>query len=309
MDQVLMNNLQYSAEVAQALRLNGPVVALESTIISHGMPFPQNLEVAIEVEQKVREQGAVPATICIIKGQIQIGLEKNLLEEFASMKDVVKCSRRDIAFVISKKLHGASTVASTMMLARLAGIKVFATGGIGGVHRMAEQTMDVSADLQEFCLSDVTVVSAGAKAILDLPKTLEVLETLGVPVVGYQTDHFPAFYTPSSGLKVPMRVEKAEEIADLMLIRKQLGQPGGILVANPIPATDALDQQFIQTHIEQAILEASNNHIAGKELTPFLLKYLNEKTKGKSQIANKSLVLNNSRVAGEIAVAWSRITF
>jgi pseudouridine-5'-phosphate glycosidase len=294
--------LEYSPEVRDALDSKRPVVALESTIISHGMPFPQNLEVAIEVEEKVRKQGATPATIAILDGVIHIGLNQSRLEKFASLQGVMKCSRRDLPYALARRLNGATTVAATMILADLAGIKVFATGGIGGVHRGAENTLDISADLMEFSRTPVMVVSAGAKAILDLPKTMEYLETMGVPVIGFKTDDFPAFYTRTSGLKVPMRFDHASEIAAFTRASSELGYRGGSLIANPIPDEFAMDSDLIEKAIQQAISKAELKGISGKELTPFLLKHLNELTEGKSQIANKALVLNNALVAADIAV-------
>ena len=294
--------LHYSPEVRKALDLKQAVVALESTIISHGMPFPQNLEVAMEVEESVRKRGAIPATIALLDGEIQIGLSSENLQKFASAQGVMKCSRRDLPFVLSKRMNGATTVAATMILAHLAGIRVFATGGIGGVHRGAEHTFDISADLIEFSQTPVLVVSAGAKAILDLPKTLEYLETMGVPVIGYNTDDFPAFYTRASGLKVPLRLNSASEIAAFDRASKELGYQGGALIANPIPEEFALDSGMIEKAIQEAIRKAEMKGVSGKELTPFLLKHLNEITDGKSQVANKALVINNAMVAADVAV-------
>ena len=298
--------LEYSQEVRVALDSKRPVVALESTIISHGMPFPQNLEVASEVEEMVRSKGATPATIAILDGVIHIGLSPMRLEKFASLNGIVKCSRRDLPFALAMRLNGATTVAATMILAHLAGIKVFATGGIGGVHRGAENTLDISADLIEFAQTPVIVVSAGAKAILDLPKTMEYLETMGVPVIGYKTDDFPAFYTSTSGLKVPMRLDHASEIAAFARASSDLGYHGGALIANPIPEEFEMDSDLIENAIQQAMKKAELNGIFGKELTPFLLKHLNELTEGKSQIANKALVLNNATVAADIAIELSK---
>lgn len=303
----MISNIIFTPEVADALASKSPIVALESTIISHGMPFPHNLEVAREVEKVVRDNGAVPATICIVKGKIHVGLTNDELEKFALEKDVFKCSRRDLGFVISQKMTGATTVASTMLLSALAGIKVFATGGIGGVHRMAESTFDVSADLPEFTKSNVTVVSAGAKAILDLPKTLEYLETLGVPVVGYQTSDFPGFYTRKTGIKLQMMASSSNEIAEMMKSRDELNISGGILVANPIPKEFELDNQMIESAIQTALNNALKDNITGKEITPYLLSSLNKITEGKSQVANKALVLNNAKIGAEIAVCWSKI--
>ncbi len=292
-------------EVKAAFEKNLPIVALESTIISHGMPYPQNLEVANEVEEMVRVHGATPATIAILNGQFHVGLSGDELEMFAQAKDVMKCSRRDLPFVVAKKMNGATTVAATMIIAEMAGIKVFATGGIGGVHRDAENTFDVSADLKEFSQTQLAVVSAGAKAILDLPKTLEYLETFGVPVIGYQTDVFPAFYTRSTELKLTIRLDNASEIASFIQANNQLGHKG-ILIANPIPLEFELSKNSIENAIQEALKEAKKNAIIGKDLTPFLLKKLNEVTKGESQKANKALVLNNARLAAEIAVALTK---
>ncbi len=298
-----MSKLIFSAEVQQAITNGSPIVALESTIISHGMPFPENLEVAREVEETVRVNGAVPATIAIINGEFHVGLDSTALENFAQLKGVMKCSRRDLPMVVSQKLNGATTVAATMIIAEMAGIRVFATGGIGGVHRNAEQTFDVSADLIELSKTSVAVVSAGAKAILDLPKTLEYLETFGVPVIGFQTDEFPAFYSRKSGLKTTMSLQTPEEIASFLHEKWSLNLNGGVLIANPIPEQFELNAEEIENAITSSILRAEEQKIGGKELTPFLLKELNLITEGRSQIANKALVLNNAAVASRIAVA------
>jgi len=296
-----MNEFVFSEEVHVALNEHKPVVALESTIISHGMPFPDNLAVASDVENEVRKHGAVPATIAIVKGKICVGLERETLERFAQAVDVMKCSRRDIPFAVSQEMNGATTVSATMIIAAMAGIDVFATGGIGGVHRGAESTWDVSADLPEFAQTAVAVVSAGAKAILDLPKTLEYLETLGVPVIGYQTDEFPAFYSRTSGLKLPKTLQTTESIAAFIHEKKRMNLGGGVLVANPIPQEFEIDRRMIEPAIDQAIEEAAKTGVSGKNLTPFLLKMLNEITRGQSQHANKQLVLNNAAVAAQIA--------
>ncbi len=299
--------LKYSNEVALAIQSSLPVVALESTIISHGMPYPKNLEVALLVESTVRSNGAVPATIAIIGGEIHIGLSSSELEIFAQSSSVMKCSRRDLPMAISARLNGATTVSATMILAKMAGIKFFATGGIGGVHRGFHTMPDVSADLQEFHLSEVVVVSAGAKAILDLLATLEVLETLGVPVIGYQTDEFPAFYSRSSGLKTPLRCNTPEEVASFVGAKWAMGLNGGALVANPIPAEYEIPQNSIEPYIQEALVLAEKAAISGKELTPFLLKKLNELTDGKSQIANQALVINNAELAARIALAYTNL--
>jgi pseudouridine-5'-phosphate glycosidase len=297
-----MNEFMISEEVHAAINEHRPVVALESTIISHGMPFPENLAVAREVEDTVRKQGAVPATIAIMSGKVCIGLEPSALERFAQASDVMKCSRRDIPFAIAQRRNGATTVAATMILAEMAGIEVFATGGIGGVHRGAESTWDVSADLPEFAQTNVAVISAGAKAILDLPKTLEYLETAGVPVIGYRTNEFPAFYSRSSGLQLHLSLNSTSDIAAFIQEKRRMNLTGGILIANPIPAEYEIDRVKIEPAIEAAIAEALRSGINGKELTPFLLKQLNAITEGVSQRANKQLVLNNAAVAAQIAV-------
>jgi len=297
--------LVFSSEVKKALSENAPIVALESTIISHGMPYPQNLEVAMEVESTVRNNGATPATIAILDGRLHVGLSAEELESFAQKKDVMKCSRRDLPFVVSKKIHGATTVAATMIIAEMAGIKIFVTGGIGGVHRNAENTWDVSADLIELSQTNVAVVSAGAKAILDLPKTLEYLETFGVPVIGFNTEEFPAFYTRSSGLKLSLQLNSAKEMASFLQAKWNMNLKGGAIIANPIPKEFELNQNEIEEAIQRAVSEANSKGISGKEITPFLLKRLNEVTKGESQKANKALVLNNAKVAAEIAALMS----
>ena len=293
----------FSREVEQARQNGLPIVALESTIISHGMPFPQNLEVAIEVENVVRINGAVPATIAILNGDIHIGLNADELENFASLKGVIKCSRRDLPYVIASKKNGATTVAGTMILAEMAAIRIFATGGIGGVHRMAEASFDISADLLELARTNVAVVSAGAKAILDLPKTMEYLETQGVPVIGYQSDFFPSFYSRTSPLKLQMSVDSPDEIAAILIEKWKLKLNGGVLIANPIPVEFALDEIVMNDAVNRAIVAAGKIGIHGKELTPFLLQHLNEITSGKSQVANKALVLNNAALGARIAVA------
>ena len=297
-----MNEFVLSEEVHEALNAHAPVVALESTIISHGMPFPQNLEVARRVEDTVREYGAVPATIAIVHGRIAVGLSPDQLEHFAQAKGVMKCSRRDLPYAITQQLNGATTVAATMIIAEMAGIDVFATGGIGGVHRGAELSFDISADLNEFAHTSVAVISAGAKAILDIPKTLEYLETWGVPVIGFRTKHFPAFYSRSSGIELPKTLDNAHDIAAFIHEKKRLNLKGGVLVANPIPEEYEIPADAIEPHIAQAIEMAAANGIQGKELTPYLLRTLNEVTQGRSQVANEQLVLHNARLAASIAV-------
>lgn len=295
--------LDLSAEVAAALDAGAPVVALESTIITHGMPWPRNLETAQAVEDEVRNHGAVPATIAVMDGRIRVGLERPVLETLARAKGGAKLSRADLAHCMATGGTGATTVAATMICAHLAGIAVFATGGIGGVHRGAEADFDISADLQELARTPVTVVAAGAKAILDIPKTLEVLETLGVPVIGYRTDRFPAFWTRDSGLPAPLRADTPAEIAAAHRLRAALGLGGGQLVANPIPAADALNPGLISTAIEDAIAAAVRAGVTGKAVTPFLLAHVLEATGGASLDANIALVRNNARLAAAIAAA------
>jgi pseudouridine-5'-phosphate glycosidase len=295
--------LAFSAEVTQARQTGAPIVALESTIIAHGMPFPQNLETARRIEAEVRAAGAVPATIAVMAGRLHIGLEPAELESLASAKGVMKLSRADLAACLAIGRTGATTVAATMIAADLAGIAVFATGGIGGVHRGAETSFDVSADLHELARTPVTVVAAGAKAILDLPKTLEVLETLGVPVIAVGQDEFPAFWSRSSGLSAPLRMDRPEEIARAHLMRARLGLRGGQLVANPIPAEAEIPRDSILPAIEAALAEAAARGIAAKEVTPFLLSRIFDLTEGRSLPANIALVLNNARMAARIAAA------
>ncbi|GLK64116.1 pseudouridine-5'-phosphate glycosidase [Paracoccus kondratievae] len=296
-----------SPEVSQALADNRPIVALESTIITHGMPYPQNLEVAQKVEAVVRESGAVPATIAVMGGRIRIGLDAEALEALASTPsaDVMKLSRADLAACLALGRTGATTVAATMICAHLAGIRVFATGGIGGVHRGAESSFDISADLQELAQSPVTVVAAGAKAILDLPKTLEVLETLGVPVIAYGQDQLPAFWSRESGLAAPLRIDDPAQIAAAARLRGELGLAGGQLVVNPIPAEAEIPRAEMIPVVEQALAEAETQGIAAKEVTPFLLQRIFELTDGRSLDANIALVLNNARLASQIAAAMA----
>lgn len=296
--------VQLAENVRRAVVRGAPVVALESTIIAHGMPYPQNLEMAREVEEVVRKNGAVPATIAIVDGVLRAGLGEKELEHFARTgPSIPKVSTRDIPYIMARKATGATTVASTMRIAAMAGIAVFATGGIGGAHREADRTFDISNDLNEFAISNVAVVTAGAKAILDLPLTLEILETNGVPVVGFGTDEFPAFYSRASGLAVPMRLDTPDEVAEMMKAKWAMGLQGGIVVANPIPAADEIPSTEITPHIARALAEAREQGIAGKNVTPFLLKRLNEITAGRSLTANIALVMNNARVAAAIAVA------
>ena len=297
--------LDINPEVAQAVAQGKPVVALESTIISHGMPYPQNVETALRVEQIIRDNGAVPATIAILGGRLKAGLTKEEIEYLGKKgQDVIKASRRDLAALVAKGEDGATTVTTTMMIAHMAGIPIFATGGIGGVHRGAETTMDVSADLEELAQTGVTVVCAGAKAILDLKLTLEYLETHGVPVLGYQTEELPAFYTRTSGLQVDYRVDTPEELAKIMKVQRDLGLKSGILVTNPIPQEYSMDADRINAVIDQAIQEANEKGIHGKETTPFLLAKVKEITGGDSLDANIQLVFNNARLAARTAVAY-----
>ena len=297
--------LDISPEVAEALNSGKPVVALESTIISHGMPYPRNVETALLVEQTIRENGAVPATIAIIGGRLKAGLSKDEIEYLGkSGRNVAKTSRRDIAALVARKADGATTVTTTMMIAHMAGISIFATGGIGGVHRGAEVTMDISADLEELGNTPVMVVCAGAKSILDLGLTLEYLETKGVPVVGYGTDELPAFYTRHSGFGVDYRADSPEELAAMFKAQRDLGLKGGMLVTNPIPEDYSMDKAVIDAAIDQAIKEASEKGIKGKETTPFLLAKVVELTGGDSLDSNIALVLNNARLAAKAAAEF-----
>ena len=298
--------LDINPEVKKALAENKPVVALESTIISHGMPYPQNLQTALEVEDIVRKNGAVPATIAIFNGKCYVGLSKEQLEYFASAKDVWKVSLRDIPYVISKKLYGATTVAATMRIATIAGIKIFATGGIGGVHRNANETMDVSADLTEMEQTSVAVVSAGIKSILDIGLTLEFLETKGIPVITIGQNDFPGFYSRKSGFESPLRSDSISEIAGILHAKWEMGLKGAILIANPLPAKDEIIAEEMEIHIQLALSAANEKKITGKEVTPFLLKYISENTRGESLEANIALIKNNAKVGAELAVAYSK---
>ena len=295
--------LDIAAEVAEALRSGQPVVALESTIISHGMPYPKNVAAASAVEQAIREIGAVPATIAIAGGRLKVGLSADEIERLGELgPKVIKCSRRDLPFVLARKQDGATTVAATMIIAAMAGIRVFATGGIGGVHRGVAETMDISADLQELARTNVAVVCAGIKSVLDIGRTLEYLETAGVPVVGYQTDTLPAFYSRSSGFPVDYRVDSAAEAAVAMNTKWAMGLQGGLVVAVPIPEEHALDRDEIDGVINDAIAEMQRQGITGKDTTPFLLASIAERTGGRSLEANIQLVINNARVAAKIAM-------
>lgn len=299
-------DLDIAPEVADTLALGGAVVALESTIIAHGMPYPDNLGTGLELERQVRAAGAVPATIAVFDGRLKVGLEAPELERLAQSTEIAKASARDLAVLVARGRDGATTVAATMRIAAMAGIRVFATGGIGGVHRGAETTGDVSADLAELAKSQVAVVSAGAKAILDLPRTLEMLDTLSVPVIGHGTDSFPAFYSRESGLQVSARADSPSDIAAILAAHWRLPGAGGILIANPIPAADEIPAAEIEAHIAQALSEANAQHVAGKDVTPFLLARIRDLTGGRSQRANVALAVNNARLGGQIAVAITR---
>lgn len=300
-----MIDITYSPEVAEARASGAAIVALESTIITHGMPWPQNVETAREVEATIRAEGAVPATIAVLNGRLHVGLTDAELETLGQAKDVAKLSRADFAACIATGGTGATTVAATMIAAHLAGIRVFATGGIGGVHRGAEDSFDISADLIELATTPVTVVAAGAKAILDLPKTLEVLETNGVPVIAYGQDAFPAFWSQESGLAAPLRMDSAAEIARAADMREAMGLSGGQLVANPIPSEYEIAQGVIGPIIEDALEAASAQDVTGKAVTPFLLDHIFRATDGASLTANIALVLNNARLGAGIAKAFS----
>ena len=300
-----MIDLQMTGEVRTALAEHGPVVALESTIISHGMPYPDNVAMAREVEQIIRDHGVTPATIAVLHGVPQIGLDDAGLELLGSEGDIRKVSIRDLPYVVARREHGATTVAATMRLAALAGIRVFTTGGLGGVHRGAATTMDVSADLTELSQTSVTVISAGVKSILDIGLTLEKLETLGVPVLGYRTDDFPAFYTRTSGYAAPLRVDSPDEIAALMRAKDELSLGGGISVANPIPAEDEIPHEQIDAIIEQALGDLTRFGVTGKDTTPYLLGRIVEITGGASLTANIALVKNNAHLGAEVAAAFT----
>lgn len=299
--------LALADEVSAALAGGQPVVALETTIVSHGMPWPENLDTALAVEDIIRENGAVPATIAVIGGAIRVGLDRPTLESLARGGDILKLSRADLAYGLVSGRTGALTVAATMIAAKLAGIKIFSTGGTGGVHRGAENSFDVSADLTELSHTGVVVVAAGPKALLDLPKTLEMLETLGVPVVCYRSDDFPAFWSRSSGLPAPIRLDEASEIAAFLRARETLGLDGGVLVANPVPAEAEIPAVDIAAHIEAALREAAAAGITGKAVTPFLLDAIFRSTRGRSLTTNIALVKNNARLAAEIAVALGKV--
>lgn len=298
-----MNNkfLDINEEVKTALKENKPIVALESTIISHGMPYPENVESALNCEKIIRENKAVPATIAVMNGKIKIGLNKDELEYMGKNKNVAKVSRRDLPVTLSLNIDGATTVTSTMIASSFAGIKIFATGGIGGVHRYAQETFDISADLQELANTKVAVICSGAKSILDISLTKEYLETLGVPILGYKTENFPGFYTRESGYKVDYKVDSCEDIANIIYTKWKLGLKGGIVICNPIPEEYAMDKDYIDKIIYETVKEAKDKGINGKEVTPFILAKLHDITENKSLKANKELVYNNCKVASLIA--------
>ncbi len=299
--------LSITPEIEQAIAENKPIVALESTILSHGMPYPENLEFAHKVEEIVRGQGAIPATMAILDGKLKVGLNADELEFMCNGKDIAKASRRDVAVYLATRRPAATTVATTMMIADMAGIRIFATGGIGGVHRGAQETMDISADLQELAHTNVCVVGAGCKSILDIGLTLEYLETFGVPVLGYQTDDFPAFYCESSGFGVDHNAKDAEEVALIMKTKWDLGLEGGMLVGNPIPHEYSMDHKVIDKIIEEALELAKQQGIHGKATTPFLLAKIKELSGGDSLASNLQLAYNNAKVASQIAVAYAKI--
>ncbi|MDA0569307.1 MAG: pseudouridine-5'-phosphate glycosidase [Bacteroidetes bacterium] len=299
--------IAYSEEVREAMRFGVPVVALESTIIAHGMPYPENVNTAKRLGNIIRDAGCVPAIVAISEGKVCVGIDDALLERLAKEKGVLKVSRRDMPIAIASKALGATTVSGTLVIAHAAGIKVFVTGGIGGAHRGSETSMDVSSDLEELAISDVAVVSAGIKAILDLPKTLEILETKGVPVVGYKTDELPAFYTRTSGLKLVARADTVDEVACIMKSKWDLGISGSVLIANPIPQEFEADSKVINAAIENALVRANEEGVAGKEITPFILSLVSEATGGDSLAANVALVENNARLGAQIAFAFSKL--
>jgi len=302
----LNDYLDFHPDIENALKNNLPIVALESTIISHGMPYPKNIETALMVEETVRSNNAVPATIAIIKGRLKIGLTEKEIEFLATNDEIKKISRRDLAVAVSQQLSGSTTVASTMIIAKLANIAVFATGGIGGVHRGAETTLDISADLDELSRTNVCVVCAGVKSILDIGLTLEYLETKGVPVIGYKTSEMPAFYSTKSGFNVDYRIDAATDIAGILKTKWDLSIDGGVLVTNPIPVAFELESSAMNEAINLAIIEANNDGITGKKITPYLLSKVNEITKGKSLDANIKLIKNNADLAAKIAVHFSK---
>lgn len=299
-----MKHFEINDEVRQAMAEQRPIVALESTIIAHGMPYPKNVETASRVEEIIRNEGAIPATIAILDGKIKIGLTEKELDEIGSRKNVEKVSRRDLASVVANKQNGATTVAATMICAAASGIKFFVTGGLGGVHRGYMDTMDVSADLDELAKTDVVVVCAGVKAILDLPRTMEYLETKGVPVIGYLTDELPGFYTRSTQIKLRLRTESPEQIASIIRVKEDLGLDGGVLVVNPIPHEYEMQKGYIDQIITRSIEEANKLNVTGKDITPFLLQRIADETKGKSLESNIQLVYKNAEVGSQIACAY-----
>lgn len=306
MNEKMMQYIDILPEIQEALETGKPVVALESTIISHGMEYPLNVECARRCEEIIREEGAVPATIAIIKGRIKVGLSFDELEYFGTEKGIRKVSRRDLGFVVASGKDGATTVAGTMVISEMVGISTFATGGIGGVHRKAQETFDISADLEELGKTSVAVVCAGAKSILDIGLTLEVLETKGVPVVGYQSDNFPAFYLRSSGYGVDERMDDPASVASFMKAKWNLGLKGGVIVGNPIPVEAEMDEAYISAEIEKALIKSEEDGVTGKDVTPYLLKHLFGATEGKSLASNLELVYNNARVAAKIAVEYAK---
>lgn len=299
--------LDIKDNVKEALENNKPVVTLESTIIAHGMPYPENIETAIEIEDLLRKRGVVPATIAIIDGKIKIGLSKEEIEFLAQSKEVLKVSRRDLPVILARKKHGATTVAATMISAEMAGINIFVTGGVGGVHRGADKSFDISADLEELKRTNVAVVSAGVKSILDIGLTLEKLETFGVPVLGYKTEEFPAFYSRKSGYKANYKIKSARDGAEIIKAKWESGLDGGLIIAVPVPKENEIESDIINEKIEQALTEAKERNISGKELTPFLLDRIKEITDGQSLETNISLVKNNAKAGAEIAQELSNI--
>jgi len=305
---MMFKALHIHPEVAAALKNGLPVVALESTIISHGMPYPQNIETAKAVEQIVRDHGAIPATIAVIKGVCTVGLTEEALDYFGQANHIVKVSLRDLPYVVSKGLYGATTVAATMRIAAMAGISVFVTGGIGGVHRGAATNMDISADLTEMAQTNVAVVSAGVKSILDIGLTLEYLETMGIPVVTVGQSAFPSFYSTNSGFESPMQLNSALEIANMLKVKWEMGLRGSVLIANPVPAEQAIAADEMEEHIVLALDAAKRAGVTGKDITPFLLKYIADHTKGESLEANIALIKHNAALGAKIAVALSAMT-
>ena len=299
--------IQVSSEVEEGKKLSKPIVALETTIVSHGMPYPDNLNTALEVENIIREEGAIPATIGIVGGKIKIGMSKQEIELFAKGSDIKKVSRRDIPIVMSNNANGATTVAGTILLSKLAGINVMATGGIGGVHRDAENSFDISADLQELSKTDVTVVCAGPKSILDIGLTLEYLETMGIPIIGYNTNSLPTFYCHESKFEVDFNYTKPSEIAKVMLNQKHLSLKGGMLVCNPIPKEFSIDSSIIEKSINSSMAIAKKNNVKGKDLTPFLLQNITSLTEGETLKSNIKLMFNNAKLAAKIAISFNEI--